>query len=62
MCGQEFDAQKQLDILVSAVGKKYPGESRYDTALRFIWRAQEPEGVACMEEETGNTKLYCGRG
>lgn len=35
----------QYDQLLYAVGRKFPGESRFDTALRYI---REAEGVSVV--------------
>jgi hypothetical protein len=40
------DAATKYPELIYAVGKKYPGETRHETALRYIRRAEEPDGIA----------------
>lgn len=37
---------QQTDALIMAVGNKYPGETRFETALRYIQQAQESAGEA----------------
>jgi len=39
----EADQRRYLE-LIYAVGHKYPGESRHETALRYIVRAESPGG------------------
>jgi len=36
-----IDLRKERDELLYAVAKKFPGESRFDTALRYIRQAEE---------------------
>ena len=37
--------RRDYDELIMAVGNKYPGETRHQTALRYIQRAEEPSNV-----------------
>jgi hypothetical protein len=37
---------KYLELIMQ-VGNKHPGESRHETALRYIKRAEEPKNTAC---------------
>lgn len=40
--GEQTDIAALYDELLFAVGNKYPGETRHQTALRYIRRAEEP--------------------
>jgi len=42
---------EKYDELIFAVGMKYPGETRHETALRYIRRMEEPK-------TTGMTKSH----
>ncbi|TSA51862.1 MAG: hypothetical protein D4R44_06885 [Actinobacteria bacterium] len=57
--GIVLDKQKKYDELILAVGKKYPNESRHETALRYIRQAEtEHIGGPCdaqKEEQPCNT-------
>lgn len=44
--GQLQALQRDYHELILAVGNKYPGESRHETALRYIRRAEQPSGEA----------------
>ena len=37
--------RRDYDELIMAVGNKYPGETRHQTALRYIQRAEEPSNI-----------------
>lgn len=37
--------------LIMAVSKKYPGETRHETALRYIRQAEEPKTNCCASRE-----------
>lgn len=41
-------AEQERDALLMAVGNKYPGESRYETALRYIRQAEKPLDAAAV--------------
>lgn len=38
---------KRYAELIYAVSKKYPGESRHQTALRYIQQAERRDAVSC---------------
>lgn len=42
--------------LLYAVSRKHPGESRHETALRYIQQAEQPSGGACACEPGERTK------
>ena len=48
----------QLDELIYAVERKFPGETRFETALRYI---REAEAKTAEGPTSSNVKLY-GRG
>lgn len=39
--------------LIYAVGKKYPGETRHQTALRYIMHAEKDNGCSVTEATDG---------
>lgn len=41
---QHAELQRKYDELLYAVGNKYPGETRHQTALRYIQQAETHEG------------------
>ena len=44
--------QEQYSELIMAVGKKYPGETRHQTALKYIQRADEPSSGDAVTAQT----------
>ena len=42
--------QASYDELIFAVARKFPDETRHQTALRYIKRMEEPETTAAMKE------------
>ena len=49
---QLAEAQAQYSELVMQVGTKHEGESRHDTALRYLRQAERPSGCGCTKETT----------
>jgi hypothetical protein len=43
-------ANGMLTELLYAVGKKYPDETRHETALRYIRQAEAPQNDMCKDE------------
>lgn len=51
------DLEKKYSELLYAVARKYPGESRHQTALRYIMeREQEPHGEAGSQAKAEGNK------
>jgi hypothetical protein len=46
------EREMQLSTLLYAVESKFPGESRFDTALRYIKEAEERTSGPAMENQT----------
>jgi hypothetical protein len=53
--GEEMVAelQRKYNELIFAVGNKHPGETRHETALRYIQQAEEPSGEGQGRYATG---------
>ena len=47
------DTQAKYDELLYAVAKKYPGESRHDTALRYIRDRETVPGLDALAAAKG---------
>lgn len=45
------DVQAKYNELLYAVGKKYPGETRHQTALRYIQRAEAAAAIGAAQRE-----------
>ena len=43
----------KYEELIYAVGNKYPGESRHETALRYIRQAETPSNAAAQSDKAG---------
>lgn len=44
------DISVKYNELIFAVGNKYPNETRHETALKYIRRAEKSDGVARTEK------------
>jgi hypothetical protein len=49
--GQADAVDDKCAELIYAVGNKYPGESRHETALRYIRQAEAPTGAAALAQQ-----------
>lgn len=49
--GSEYNYEKLYNELIYAVGKVFPGESRHETALRYIRKAEQDEYVPAKEQK-----------
>ena len=47
---EDLDIEKLYYELIFAVGKKYPNESRHETALRYIKNSEIGDNRACAGE------------
>ncbi|MCZ2112422.1 MAG: hypothetical protein LC131_01025 [Anaerolineae bacterium] len=48
------EAAQQLSALLYAVERKYPGESRFDTALRYILSVEEQAKAGSTKPQQAN--------
>jgi len=49
---------KKYDELIFAVGRKFPGETRHETALRYIYDAESNCGVETSETNPVEVENY----